>query len=831
MAVALLAYKKQFANSSELVWLMIALVISVTAITSVTFLSDRLQQSFSQKAREMIGADLIIRGDQQLDPAFTKQATESGLKTANTIIFSTMMRVEKDSKLVSLKAVSDSYPLRGSLTLQEPNTQLLPGQAWLDPQLMSIYRLRIGDEIALGEKRFVISNLILREPDRGAGFMNFAPRVMIHEQDLAQTQLLGLGSRASYRLLIATQDDIPIAQSEKLAQTYSQWSKMWIDDRQIRGVNMESLENGQPLLRRTIDQANRFLSLVALLTGMIAAVGISLASRRYAKKQIIATVVKKCFGAKSQQIIAAHLFLFLQIMVFAGLLGVALGYGLQEVLITIMQNLLDKNLPSPSFWPVIWGLLVALILLLGFALPPLLALTQVSPQVVMRKENIHLQRNYLITAALGIGSYFFLLLWIANNLRLSVLVLGGFIGACAIFAVSAYLLSKWIGKYFSNTNSSTPGLRYTAQRIAGNPSWMSFQMSALGIAMLAILLLIVIRFNVLHAWESTVPLTSNNRFILNVLPDQKDEVEKFLQQELRNPDFDSYPMIRGRLMAINQREIRGTDYADQNTQRLVEREFNLSYADRIPVKNQIIAGQWFDTTEPMQVSMEKGMMRSLRLKLGDELLFEVAGKSYRVKITSVRKLDWNSMRVNFFAMMPPQLLKDAPQSWIMAFRQEMDQRVDSDLINRFPNITSVNIQESISQAQDILKQLIFAIQVLFLFTLLAGFVVLMIALISVQEQRMSEVAILKTLGANQLFLTRVWLIELIMCGGVAGFLSGLFASFAGWYLSNYLLEIDMQFPYWTLLIGVLLGILINSLASFWLRIKTLHASPSMILKS
>jgi putative ABC transport system permease protein len=208
MAVALLAYKKQFANSSELVWLMIALVISVTAITSVTFLADRLQQSFSQKAREMIGADLIIRGDQQLDPAFTKQATEIGLKTANTIIFSTMMRVEKDSKLVSLKAVSDSYPLRGSLTLQEPNTQLLPGQAWLDPQLMSIYRLRIGDEIALGEKRFVISNLILREPDRGAGFMNFAPRVMIHEQDLAQTQLLGLGSRASYRLLIATQDDL-----------------------------------------------------------------------------------------------------------------------------------------------------------------------------------------------------------------------------------------------------------------------------------------------------------------------------------------------------------------------------------------------------------------------------------------------------------------------------------------------------------------------------------------------------------------------------------------------------------------------------------------------
>lgn len=831
MAVVLGEFKKQFGFANELLWLFIALVISVTAITSVAFLSNRLQQSFSQKAQEMIGADMIMRGDQALHSEFEKKAIELGLTTARTTIFSTMMRVGKDSKLVSLKAVSTSYPLRGGLSLQEPATSVVPGQAWIDPQLASIYLLKIGDFIVLGEQQFLISNFILREPDRGAGFMNFAPRVMIHEKDLPRTQLLGLGSRATYRLLVASSQQMTITQSQAMLKTFTTWSKDWIEERQIRGVNIENLDNGQPFLRKTIDQANRFLSIVALLTGMIAAVGIALASRRYAKKQIISTVVKKCFGATSAQILRTHLYFFCRLMVMAGLLGVLLGFGLQEALIQIMQNLLDKNLPSPTIKPVIWGFLVAFILLLGFAFPPLLALTQVAPIAVMRKENIHLKFNYLLTAGFGVLSYLFLLLWIANNFRLSLIVLGGFIGACILFAISAYAISGWLGRRMGEKTLQLPGIRFTAQRIAGNPAWISFQISALGIAMLAILLLIVIRFNVLDAWQGSVPAGSNNRFILNVLPDQKAEVKRFLTQELRHGEVDAYPMIRGRLMAINQREIRSSDYVDNNTQRLVEREFNLSYAQSTPTNNSIIAGQWFATTDPRQVSMEAGMMRSLRLKLGDELSFEVAGQLYEVKITSVRKLDWNSMRVNFFAMMPVALLQDAPQSWIMAFRQDVDQRVDMDLIYRFPNITAVNIEDSLAQAQDVLRQLVFAIQVLFLFTLLAGFVVLMISLISIQEQRLQEVAILKTLGADQAFLTRVWLLELIMCGGIAGILSGFFASFSGWYLSNYVLEIEMSFPSEIIVIGIILGIAINCAASYWLRIKTMHASPSMILKS
>ncbi len=831
MVEVLRDFNKKFLSSNELIWLFVALVVSVTAITSVTFLADRLNQSFTQNAHELIGADLIVRGDQELDPQFEKTAKELDLVTSQTVIFSTMMRSLKDSKLVSLKAVSPNYPLRGKVTLAQEVGALSLGEVWIDPQLAKNLHIPLGASVSLGEKSFIVSNFIIKEPDRGASFMSFAPRVMMREEDLVATGLIGIGSRVTYRLLVAGPDQQDLSRGMKNVDRFFSWSKELIESKKLRGVRLEDIENGQPLLRKTIDQAGRFLSLVAILTGMIAAVGIGLASRRYVRKQVISTAVWRCFGASSTQILYHHIRYFLLVMIAASVIGILLGYGLQEILIRIMQGLLDKQLPSPSWWPVMWGVLVAFILLFGFSMPALLALLKISPMVVLRKESLAMSFNDWLASLFGITSYFILLLWIAHNLRLSLIVLGSFVGACLSFIACAYLLAKYIGKQISRPRHIFPGIRFSAQRIVGDPSSISFQITSLGIAMLAILLLIVIRVNVLEAWQASVPANANNRFILNVLTDQKESVEEQLAQQLRYPDFDAYPMIRGRLTAINHREIQSNDFADENTKRLVEREFNLSYSSTVPFKNRIISGSWFPSGNPNQISMEAGMMKSLHTKLGDDLTFDIAGQSYTVQITSVRKLDWNSMRVNFFAIMPMELLKEAPQSWIMAFRQDASQRIDMDLVERFPNITAIDIQDSLTQAQDILGQLIFAIQVLFIFTLLAGLVVLMISLVSAQEQRMKEVAVLKTLGADQTFLMRIWLFELILSGGIAGFLSGTFASLVGWYLANYLIEIEMGFTWWIIGLGLVMGIVLNSLASLWLRKKTFEASPLMILQA
>jgi putative ABC transport system permease protein len=823
-------FKQKLALSNELVWLFVALVVSVTALTSVSFLADRLHQSFIKNAHELIAADAIVRGDHPLNPIFEKQSAQLDLNIAHTTTFSTMMGIERDHQLVSLKAITENYPLRGKLILSNGNQALRSGEVWLDEQMARNFHLQIGDVVTLGEKKFRIANFIQKEPDRGAAFMNFAPRVMILADDLSATNLLGIGSRAVYRLLISGLANDSDGQANAKVNQFTNWAEEYIKSENIKGVTLENIENGQPLLRKTIDQANRFLSLVALLTGMIAAVGIALATRRYVKKQVITTAVYRCFGASGLQILTKHFLFFVQMMVLASILGITFGYLLQNLLIQMMQGLLDKQLPSPTIWPVISGVLVSFILLMGFALPPLLALTKVSPILVMRRESIGIAFSNVLTTAFGVGSYVVLLLWIAHNPKLSAIVLGAFITACFVFSILSYFLAKAFGLKIGTGLRNLPGVRFAAQRIAGNPSWISFQISALGIAMLAILLLMVIRFNVLESWQASIPAGANNRFIINVLPDQREEVEDYLLKHLTKIDFDSYPMVRGRLVKINHRQIQDDDYEDANTKRLVEREFNLSYTTTIPVKNTIISGAWFTSSDPNQVSMEAGMMKSLHLHLGDSLTFDIAGELITVKISSVRKLDWNSMRVNFFAIMPVELLKNAPQSYVLAFHQDNNQRIDMDIVDRFPNITAINIQESITQAQEILTQLIFAIQVLFLFTLIAGFVVLMISLISVQEQRMKEIAILKTLGADEQFLLRIWLVELLFCGGVAGLLSGLFASAAGWYLANFQFEIDMNFPYWIILIGVVLGILVNSLASIFLKQKTFGASPTALLK-
>jgi len=822
---------QKIAGSNELVWLLIALIVSIAALTSVSFLADRLRASFTQNAHELIAADAIVRGDVPLHPLFEKKARELDLSLAKTTVFSTMMRVGQDSKLVSLKAITPTYPLRGQLILQHGTASLQPGQVWLDTELANSLHVEIGHQVSLGDQDFVIADFILKEPDRGAAFMNFSPRVMMREVDLPTTNLLGPGSRAVYRLMIAGQTADSLGTANQKIEAFSQWFGEEAQIKKMKGVSLEGIENGQPLLRKTIDQANRFLSLVALLTGMIAAVGIALATRRYVKKQVVATAVWRCFGASGSQILRQHVFFFLQIMLLSSVLGIAMGYALQEILILIMQGLLDQHLPPPTLWPVLWGFLIGGVLLLGFALPPLMALTAVSPLNVMRKESVGLRFQSGLAAFLGICSYAILLLGIAHNPKLSIIILGAFLGACIVFAVFSYGMAVRLGALIGNRLWPMKGLRFAFQRITGNPTWVSFQMSSLGIAMLALLLMMVMRLNVLESWQLSVPAQANNRFILNVLPDQKVAVQDYLQKHLTQTDYDAYPMIRGRLIHINDREIQGDDFQDDNTKRLVEREFNLSYSQNIPVKNVITSGQWFVGDDPNQVSMESGMMKSLKLQLGDYLTFDVAGQVYRVKITSVRKLDWNSMRVNFFAIMPAALLKDSPQSYIMAFHQEAQQRIDMEIVKLYSNITAINIQDSIAQVQGILGQLTFAIQVLFVFTLLAGFIVLMISLISVQEQRMKEVAILKTFGASQQFLLRIWLIELIFCGAMAGLLSGTFASLAGWYLANQQLEVEMAFPYWTIAVGGLMGVVINGAASIFLKARTFSTSPSMLLKN
>lgn len=818
-------------RSIELFWLGFALVLSVAALTSVTFLADRLHQAFEKDARKLLAADLVIQSDQPLPEAFLSKATADGFRMARTVVFPTMAANGDKSKLVSLKAVTDTYPLRGEINLKSGKEPLELGKAWIDPALLASLQVNVGDRIELGEKSFEISDVIQRELDRGAGFMNFAPRIMIREEDLASTELVGLGSRVSYRLLIAAPNKVGLKEGVNQVAEFESWVKGQIQSQNLKGMRVENIDNGQPLMRKTLDRAEKFLSLVALLTAMVAAVGVALTSQRYAAKQSEVSAVWRCLGASQSQILWMHAEKFIVVAIIAGVVGVGIGWLSHTLLTTWVGGLILNDLPQTSLWPAIWGVFVSLSLFFGFSWPPLLALSKVSPIRALRKDYFVNSASVWQSALFGLVCFSSLLLWVSKDFKLAGIVLGSFIAASLIFLGLGYVLSQFIGKKMVGIQNLKLGMRFAGLKLLGSPFMTALQVASLGIALMSLLLLIVLRNDLLGAWQSSVPQNAPNRFLINIQTDQKDGVINALKAANESRPIDMYPMVRGRLIQINGKTVSSSDYEQENVQRLVDREFNLSYADEMPVHNRLVDGSWFtQTQEPGQVSMEQGIMKSLNLRLGDRLVFDVAGQQYEVKITSVRKLDWNSMRVNFFAIMPRALLQEAPQSWISAYRQLPGVNEDMKLVAQYPNLTVVDIDATLAQVQEVLSKLSLAIQLLFGFALIAGILVLAAALASSQDQRMKEAAVLKAMGASKSYLLTAWRTELLFIGTIAGLMAGVFASVTTYLLARFALEIEMSPPVMIILVGVIAGGVASSMAGYWMRSKVLNTSPILILQ-
>jgi putative ABC transport system permease protein len=370
-------------RSRELLWLLLALTLTVTALSSVSFLADRMQRAFAFDARQLLASDLLIVSDQPLPNAFLEQAQQQNLQIAQTVVFPSMATVGSHSKLASLKAVSTLYPLRGALRVASATQARIPksgpdkGLVWVDPAMLASLHAKEGDTITLGQKNFVIGGVLERELDRGAGFMNFAPRVMMSLNDLSDTGLIGLGSRVTYRLLLAGADS--------QIHSYEAWAQQYIDQQSLKGVRIETLENAQPLMRKTLERADRFLSLIALLTAMVASVSIALSAHRYTRKQADVCAVLKCLGASSAKILQRQGEILLGLGLIAAFLGSLLGYFGQYILTALLGNLVITDLPSPSLWPVFWSVLVAWCLLFGFAGPSIYKLIKVSPIRLIRK--------------------------------------------------------------------------------------------------------------------------------------------------------------------------------------------------------------------------------------------------------------------------------------------------------------------------------------------------------------------------------------------------------------------------------------------------------------
>lgn len=810
-------------RAGELRLLAAALVTAVAAVTSVGFLVDRIRLGLERDASQLLGADLVLSSDTPIAAGLAEQARAAGLATAGTVVFPSMALSVRDADrnaLAAVKAVSSGYPLRGRLRVSnapgeadQPTRDIpAPGEVWVDPQLMQSIGAAIGDRIKLGESTFRIARIIAIEPDRGAQFINFAPRVMMNLSDLPATQLIATGSRVTYRLLMAGEREPLRAYAVAL-------------ERQLtRGQRVESLEGGRPEMQRTLERAQRFLALVALLAAMIAAVAVAAGARRFSLRHLDSCAMMRCLGLAQTDIFRLFALEFLIVGLGACVAGVAAGYGFHFGLLAMLGSLINTALPQPSLLPALQGFVCGLVLLLGFALPPLAQLRQVPPLRVLRKDIGLPTGRAALGYLVGLAGFFGLLLWSSDDLKVGSLTAGGFAIGLVVFALVAWGALLLLKPLRAMTGKLGISWRFALAAVQRRPAATIVQLVSLAVGLMALLLLTVTRTDLVNAWRSSAPPDAPNRFIINIQPDQVEA----LAQRLRATGVDApiNPMVRGRLVEVNGRKVGPEDYSGDRAQRLVDREFNLSYAVAAPTHNRITAGRWFRDGSD-ELSIEEGIAGTLGLKLGDSMTFDIAGQRVTGRITSLRKVNWDSMRANFFVIMPPSLLADKPASFISAFHLPAARTTfGGELLREFPNLTLIDTTAVIRQVQAVIDQVVAAVEFLFVFTLAAGVLVLYAALASSRDERVREAALLRALGASRQQLSRAQVAEMICVGGLAGLLAAAGASAIGWTLARYAFEFDYVVSPWVFVAGIGGGAL-AALIGGWFGLRGVLNTPPL----
>ena len=826
-------------RSGELNLLVLSVVLAVAALSAVGFFSDRLQAGLWRDARQLIGGDAVVVSDKPTAENFLQKAKQLGLKTNATLSFPSMARADDaqggETKLVALKAVSEGYPLRGQLTLlsaegaspsDKPKSQATrqvpsSGQAWVDPALLEVLNLKLGDPLWLGDKAFQISALIDREPDRGAGFMNFAPRVMVNLSDIPATGLIQPASRLSYRLAVAGEE------SQANVQKFINWARDEVAKPEVRGVQVESMESGRPEMRQTLDRAEKFLNLVALLAALLCAVAVALAARTFAAKHLDACALLRVLGQSQQTLSIAYAFEFITAGLVASLLGVMVGYGVHHAFVWLLAGLVDAQLPPASGAPALLGLGMGLTLLLAFGLPPVLQLAQVPALRVIRRDMGGLQPASVGVLLAGLLGFAGALMWASRDVKLGLMTVGGFAMATLMFAGATWLALKLLRKWVPS-NTTPRWLLLATRQVMARPVYAVVQVSALSVGLLALVLLVLLRTDLISSWRKATPVNAPDRFVINVQPDQTQAFQSALQQTgVQN--YDWYPMIRGRLVAINGKAVSPQDYTEERAKRLVDREFNLSSRAAKPEHNEVVKGTWLEN-EKDAVSVEVGIAKTLGLQMGDRLQFDIGGVLSEGRVTSLRKVDWGSMRANFFVIYPVDNLPNVPLSYMAAFKSPDVPSFERNLLQQFPNVTSVDLRASLTQVQKVLDQVIRAVEFLFAFTLLAGLLVLTAAVTSTREERKREFAIMRALGATGRLLSQVQTAELMGVGLMAGFLASLVAELVGWGLARFVFEFEWTASLWVPVAGALTGAVLAWMAGWWGLAEVLRQPVSQTLR-
>ena len=811
-------------RSGELRVLALALLVAVASVTAVGFFTDRIGRAVERQAGDVLAADLVASSGFSLPEPLLEAIDNTSLQTAQHVRFPSVVINERDeSQLVAMKAVSDAYPLRGSIrtaSIEDPATQLdttqgapESGNVWVDAQLLSALALVPGDTLSLGEAEFNVSRVILFEPDRGENAFEFAPRVMMNLADLDRSALLGEGSRATYSLLMA-------GDAAALEQARDLMADKYVTDVRVRGVR-----DGSPQMTRALNRAQRFLGLASVVTVLLAGAAIALAVRHFALRQADASAVMRTLGASRAEVIVWLCTRLALIALVASALGIAVGFIAQLVLANLLQGWFGLNLPAPGIMPPLIGTLTAFIALAGFGLLPIVKAGRVNVMRVLQRDYSGLTTSSVTAGASGVIATFLVVYLLSGDFKLSAIVVIGVVAMLTVFGVFGKLMISLVRKI------AGPRFRMSTAGLQRRAASSVVQLAAFAMGIMALLLISIVRVDLLAAWEQDMPEDAPNVFVVNIQPDQVDGFAKRLEsQGIQTTGI--YPMVRARLVSHNGVSVLG-EVATEREERRARREYNLSFSDTLPANNEIVSGEWWaeDGSAPALLSVEQEWAEDNGFQIGDTLTFRSAGVETSATIANWREVDWESFQVNFFVVSSPVMLQDLPATYVTSFHIDADfVSATTGWVREFPGIATLDIGAIITRIKSLMDRASLAVEYVFLFTLLAGFCVLLAAVQSSQGERIRESALLRALGASHRQLREAVIAEFAILGAIAGLLASVFATLIAWSLSRFVFELPFDPNLWLWIIGIFGGALGIATAGYLATRKVLHTPPIVALR-
>lgn len=813
-------------SGGELNILAIGLVIAVTSITAVGFFTDRIERGLKLQSAELIGADLVISSANPAVNNYIEDVRANDLQVATTQQFRSVAIGNNQPQLVEVKAVSEAYPLRGVLrmsdtpfgadeaTMDTPS----PGDVWVEARFLQLLKLEMGDTITLGASTFTLRKVLRFEPDRGGDLFSIAPRVLMNYADVEATGLIGVGALVRYRLLISgLPEDI-----ENYQQTIS--NKLRVGERIL------TLEEGRPELNTALDRARQFLGLAALISVLLAGVAVATVAYRFASRHLDTSAMLRCLGASQKIIIRLFGMEMLWLALLASTVGCLLGVLTQLVITELLDQLLIAKLPPPSFKAVFLGYATGIVMLIGFALPPLLSLRGVPPLRVLRKDiGVPAVSSWFVYLAVVVCMSL-LLYWQIGDLKLVGIVLGGIIVTLMLLAFAAYLLILLLNQLRGRVGVAW---RFGLANISRRPASSIIQIVAFGLGIMVLLLLSAVRSDLLDNWQRSLPTDAPNHFVINVQPDQVEGVSAFFKQRgVANTQL--HPMVRARLVKVNGNSVRTTDYDNARAKRMITREFNLSWAENMQADNKLASGRWWsrqDFGKPL-LSLESQLSATLGLQLNDVVSFDVNGTVIDFTLINLRNIEWDTFNINFFTVVAPGVLEQYPANWVTSVYLNPEQRQElGQLVAEFPNVTLIDVEVIMQRVRDIMDRVSLAVEFIFLFTLMAGLAVLYAAIQSNQDERRFENAVLRTLGASRKTLMMGLFAEFTLLGALSGLLAGLSATSLAWLLAKTVFKFEYSFDLGVVFIGVISGTVIVVIAGLLGTRSVLALPPIQTLRN